>query len=433
LSQGVSSALWHHFVSAALCQPSIKYFLIDENFCIILPAQILDTILLVGTTFPGLCPIRGLWINHKLKSEGGHVAGYQIAVIPGDGVGGELAGEAVKILKTAAEKHTFSLELETFDWGCDYYVKHGKMMPDDGLDILKDYDAIFLGCIGDASKVPDHVSLTLLLTIRKGFDQYVNLRPIKLYPGVQTPVRTASPETVDMVVIRENTEGEYSGVGGIFKPGSPDAFAVQSALFTRKGCERVMRYAFDLARKRKKLGQTAPVGMVTNCTKSNALNYSMVFWDSVYREVSHDYPDIKTDMALVDAITMWFVKNPEHFDVIVASNLFGDIITDLGAMLQGGMGFAAGGNINPEKTYPSMFEPIHGSAPKYAGKAIVNPIATIEAVRLMLEHLGEEQAAQDVQKAVVRVLTSGEVKTRDMGGAGKTHEVGDAIKKAILG
>ncbi|HUT69853.1 MAG TPA: tartrate dehydrogenase [Desulfatiglandales bacterium] len=361
------------------------------------------------------------------------MAGYLIAVMPGDGVGDELAAEAAKILKTVAEKHAFNLELETFDWGCDYYVKHGKMMPDDGLDILKDYDAIFLGCIGDASKVPDHVSLTLLLTIRKGFDQYVNLRPIKLYPGVQTPIRTASPETVDMVVIRENTEGEYSGVGGFFKPGSPDAFAVQSALFTRKGCERVMRYAFDLARKRKKLGEKAPVGMVTNCTKSNALNYSMVFWDSVYREVAQDYPDIKTDTALVDAITMWFVKNPEHFDVIVASNLFGDIITDLGAMLQGGMGFAAGGNINPEKTYPSMFEPIHGSAPKYAGKAIVNPIATIEAVRLMLEHLGEEQAAQDVQKAVVSVLTSGEVKTRDMGGAGKTHEVGDAIKKAILG
>jgi len=357
---------------------------------------------------------------------------YDIGVIPGDGVGEELAKEAVKILEAVAEKYTFELKPVTFNWGCDYYVKHGTMMPDDGLDILKDYDAIFLGCIGDASKVPDHVSLTLLLTIRKGFDQYVNLRPIKLYPGVETPVRTASPETVDMVVIRENTEGEYSGVGGIFKPGSPDAFAVQSALFTRKGCERVMQYAFDLARKRKKLGEKAPVGMVTNCTKSNALNYSMVFWDSVYREVAHDYPDIKTDMALVDAITMWFVKNPEHFDVIVASNLFGDIITDLGAMLQGGMGFAAGGNINPEKTYPSMFEPIHGSAPKYAGKAIVNPIATIEAVRLMLEHLGEKQAAQDVQKAVVRVLTSGEVKTRDMGGAGKTHEVGDAVREAIL-
>jgi isocitrate/isopropylmalate dehydrogenase len=193
-----------------------------------------------------------------------------------------------------------------------------------------------------------------------------------------------------------------------------------------------MRYAFELARKRKKLGEKAPVGMVTNCTKSNALNYSMVFWDSVYREVARRYPDVKTDMALVDATTMWFVKNPEHFDVIVASNLFGDIITDLGAMLQGGMGFAAGGNINPEKLFPSMFEPIHGSAPKYAGKAIVNPIATIEAIRMMMEHLGEEQVAHDIQKAVTGVLASGEVRTRDMGGTSKTHEVGDAVRKAIL-
>jgi tartrate dehydrogenase/decarboxylase/D-malate dehydrogenase len=357
---------------------------------------------------------------------------YQIAVIPGDGVGNELAREAVKVLNAVADKYAFKFKTEEFDWGCDYYLKHGKMMPDTILDILKGFDAIFLGCIGDANKVPDHISLILLLTIRKGFDQYVNLRPIKLYPGVETPIKTASPETLDMVVVRENTEGEYAGVGGFFKPGTPDAFAVQSALFTYKGCERVMRYAFELARKRKKLGGKAPVGMVTNCTKSNALNYSMVFWDSVYREVARRYPDVKTDMALVDATTMWFVKNPEHFDVIVASNLFGDIITDLGAMLQGGMGFAAGGNINPEKLFPSMFEPIHGSAPKYAGKAIVNPIATIEAVRMMMEHLGEEQVAQDIQKAVAGVLASGEVRPRDMGGVSKTHEVGDAVKKAIL-
>ena len=357
---------------------------------------------------------------------------YDIAVIPGDGVGNELAREAVKILNAVADKYAFKFKTEEFDWGCDYYLKHGKMMPDTILDILKGFDAIFLGCIGDANKVPDHISLILLLTIRKGFDQYVNLRPIKLYPGVETPIKTASPETLDMVVVRENTEGEYAGVGGFFKLGTPDAFAVQSALFTYKGCERVMRYAFELARKRKKLGEKAPVGMVTNCTKSNALNYSMVFWDSVYREVARRYPDVKTDMALVDATTMWFVKNPEHFDVIVASNLFGDIITDLGAMLQGGMGFAAGGNINPEKLFPSMFEPIHGSAPKYAGKAIVNPIATIEAIRMMMEHLGEEQVAHDIQKAVTGVLASGEVRTRDMGGTSKTHEVGDAVRKAIL-
>jgi tartrate dehydrogenase/decarboxylase/D-malate dehydrogenase len=235
-----------------------------------------------------------------------------------------------------------------------------------------------------------------------------------------------------MVIIRENTEGEYSGAGGFFKRGSPDAFAIQTSIFTQRGCERAMRYAFDLARKRKRFGNKAPVGMVTNCTKSNALSYSMVFWDAAYQEVAREYPDIKTDMAMVDALTMWFVKNPGYFDVIVASNLFGDIITDLGSMLQGGMGFAAGGNINPERIYPSMFEPIHGSAPKYAGKAIVNPIASIESIRMMLDHLGEEQAAIDIQRTVMKTLADGKVKTPDMGGTNKTYEVGDAIRQAIL-
>jgi tartrate dehydrogenase/decarboxylase/D-malate dehydrogenase len=357
---------------------------------------------------------------------------YHIAVIPGDGVGKEIAREAGKIMDAVADKYGFTVTTESFGWGCDYYLKHGTMMPADILDILRGFDAIFLGCIGDANKVPDHVSLTLLLSIRKGFDQYVNLRPIRLYPGVETPVKTATPDTVDMIVIRENTEGEYSGVGGLFKAGTPDAFALQTGVFTRKGCERVIRYAFELARRRKKLGEAPPVGMVTNCTKSNALNYSMVFWDSVYHEVAREYPDIKTDAAMVDATTMWFVKNPEHFDVVVASNLFGDIITDLGAMLQGGMGFAAGGNINPEKAYPSMFEPIHGSAPKYAGKEVVNPIAAIESIRMMFEHLEETQAAQDIQDSIVQVLGSGQVKTHDMGGTNKTYEVGDAVKKAIL-
>jgi isocitrate/isopropylmalate dehydrogenase len=304
------------------------------------------------------------------------------------------------------------------------------MNPANMLETLKGSDAIFLGCIGDASKVPDHVSLTLLLKIRKGFDQYVNLRPINLYPGVHSPVSTATPETVDMIVVRENTEGEYSSMGGFFKPGTKDAFAIQNAIFTHKGCDRVMRYSFELARKRKGLGYA---GQVTNCTKSNALNYSMVFWDSVYAEVAADYPDIKTDMALVDAICMWFVKNPNFFDVIVASNLFGDIITDLGAMLQGGMGFAAGGNINPERIHPSMFEPIHGSAPKYAGKNVINPVASIETARMMLDHIGEEEAAAHVQKAVKNVLAAGKVKTRDMGGSATTTEIGDAIAAEFLG
>ena len=354
---------------------------------------------------------------------------YNIANIPGDGVGKEVADEAVKTLRAAADKFGFKVSFEKFDWGCDYYLKHGEMGPANLLDILTGFDAIFLGCIGDAAKVADHVSLTLLLQIRKGFDQYVNLRPIQLYPGVATPVNTATPETVDMIVVRENTEGEYSAMGGIFKPGTPDGFAIQNAVFTNKGCERVMRYAFELARRRKKLGNQEQVGQVTNCTKSNALNYSMVFWDSVFDRVADDYPDIRTDMALVDAMTMWFVKNPQYFDVIVASNLFGDIITDLGAMLQGGMGFAAGGNINPEKKYPSMFEPIHGSAPKYAGKNVINPIAAVESARMMLDHIGEEDAAKDVQQAVKKVLSAGQIKTRDMGGSDSTSAVGDAIVK----
>ena len=356
---------------------------------------------------------------------------YNIAVIPGDGVGQEVANEAVKIMAAVADKHGFSIKTEAYDWGCDYYLRHGKMMPDDMLETLRDFDAIFLGCIGDAAKVPDYISLTLLLAIRMGFDQYVNLRPIKLYPGVETPVRTATPDTVDMVVVRENTEGEYSQAGGFFKMGTADGFAIQSGIFTQKGCERVMRYAFELAQKRKQTGLSS-AAKVTNCTKSNALNYSMVFWDTVYAQVAQDYPEIKTDMALVDALTMWMVKNPEYFDVIVASNLFGDIITDLGAMLQGGMGFAAGGNINPEKKFPSMFEPIHGSAPKYAGKGVVNPVAAVESVRMIMAHLGQEAAGSDIEAGIIQTLKAGRVKTRDMGGTASTGEMGDAIKSAIF-
>lgn len=357
---------------------------------------------------------------------------YQIAMVPGDGIGNEITAEAEKTLLAVAEKFSLQIETQWFEWSCDYYLKHGHMMPDNALQILKPFDAIFLGCIGDAGKVPDHISLEMLLKIRKGFDQYVNLRPISIFPGVESPVKKVTPESLDMVVIRENTEGEYCSAGGFHKMGWPEGFATQTAYFTQKGCERVMRFAFDLARKRRKFGDQSPVGMVTNCTKSNALNYSMVFWDSVYNQVAQDYPDIKKDMALVDALTMWFVKNPDYFDVIVASNLFGDIITDLGAMLQGGMGFAAGGNINPEKEYPSMFEPIHGSAPKYEGKGIANPIASIESVRMMLEHLDQQEAAMDIQRAVSSVLGSGKFKTRDMGGDTSTQNMGDAVRDAIL-
>jgi tartrate dehydrogenase/decarboxylase/D-malate dehydrogenase len=359
------------------------------------------------------------------------MSGYRVAVIPGDGVGNEVAAEALRVLEAASSRFGFELETESFDWGCDRYLETGEMMPADALDTLSDFDGIFLGCIGDAAKVADDVSLTMLLAIRTGFDQYVNLRPIRLYPGVPTPVRTATPETLDMVVVRENTEGEYSRLGGFFKTGSPEAFAIQTGIFTQKGCERVIRYAFDLARTRSKLGDGETVGRVTNCTKSNALNYSMVFWDRVFNEVADEYPNIETDMALVDALTMWMVKNPEFFDVVVASNLFGDIVTDLGAMLQGGMGLAAGGNIDPERRYPSMFEPIHGSAPKYEGQERVNPIASIEAVRMLLDHFGEGDAADSIGVAIAEVLAAGEVRTADLGGSNRTSEVGAAIAARI--
>lgn len=357
---------------------------------------------------------------------------YDIAVIPGDGVGKEVASEAVEILNVLSAKYGFRIRTEQFDWGCDYWLKTGSMMPENMLKILKDFNALFLGCIGDARKVPDYISLDLLLEIRKGFDQYVNLRPIKLYPNVKTPVKTATPETVDMVVVRENTEGEYSGIGGVFKAGQPEATATQVAVFTQKGCERIIQYAFELARRRRKWSRQNPEGKVTNCTKSNALNYSMVFWDSVYKNVAKNYPEIGTDVALVDALTMWLVKKPDYFDVIVASNLFGDIITDLGAVLQGGMGFAASANINPQKRYPSMFEPIHGSAPKYEGKGIVNPIAAIESIRLMMDHLGETEAALDIEDSITTVLSQGKVKTRDMGGDSSTADMGSAIRTNLL-
>jgi len=357
---------------------------------------------------------------------------YKIAVIPGDGVGTEVTNEALKVGNAAIKKVGAQLKAEWFDWGCDYYLKNGKMNPDNMLDILSPFDAIYLGSVGDAAKVPDDISLQLLLKIRKGFDQYVNLRPIYLYEGVHTELKKAIPGAIDMVVVRENTEGEYSQVGGRFKKGTKDEVVTQTAVFTRKGTERVMRYAFELARKRKKLkGKGKFVGMVTNCSKSNALNYSMVFWDEVYNAVAAEYPDIAKDFAMVDAVTMWFVKNPEYFDVIVASNLFGDIITDLGAMLQGGMGFAGGGNINPERQYPSMFEPIHGSAPKYAGKGVINPFASIEAMAMLLDHLELEEAGTSAREAMKAVLAEGKVKTKDMGGTASTSAVGDAVAGRI--
>jgi len=362
---------------------------------------------------------------------------HKIAVIPGDGIGSEVIEEGIKVLKaTAGVVDELEFEFQYFPWGCEYYLKEDKMMPDDGLEKLKGFEAIYLGAIGDP-RIPDHISLRdLLLKIRFGFDQYVNLRPVKLLEGVSCPLKDKGPKDIDFVVARENSEGFYTGIGGRYQKGSSEhlryagiskVFAdseelvTQEGIFSQIGVERIIRYSFELARKRNK--------HLTCCTKSNALNYSMVYWDEVFKKVSKEYPDIETDFAFVDAICMWFVKNPEFFDVIVAPNLFGDIITDLGAMIQGGMGLAPGANINPKGI--SMFEPIHGSAPKYAGKNVANPIASIWTAQMMLEELGEIEGAKRVMTAIEDVLREGKIRTRDRGGSSKTIEVGDVIASKV--
>lgn len=356
---------------------------------------------------------------------------YKIAVIPGDGIGPEVTKQGLKVLDAASSVYGLTFEKEILPWGSDYYLDKGKLYDDDAFEVLKKYDAIFVGSIGDP-RVPDFVTVQLIINTRFNLDQYINLRPVKGYKGVPSYFNHIKPEEIDFVVIRENSEGEYSNTGGRFKVGTEDEIAIQTGIFTRKGTERAMRYAFEVAKDRKNKGITKN-SSVTNCTKSNALRHSMVFWDSVFEEVSRQYPEIETRKALVDAITMWLIKNPKDFDVIVASNLFGDIITDLASTLQGGMGFAAGGNINPEKTTPSMFEPIHGSAPKYTGKNVVNPIATILAVKMMLDHLGETEASNKIEEAVSEVLAKKEIRTMDMGGTTSTEEVGEIIAKKIYG
>lgn len=353
---------------------------------------------------------------------------YRIAFIPGDGIGPEVAREARETLEACGALFGFGVEAETLDWSCDHYLEHGCMMPANALETLRGFDAIFLGSVGDPAKVADHISLKPLLTIRQGFQEYVNMRPIRLLRGVSTPVTTATPETVDIVVVRENTEGEFSQLGGIYEPDEPNGFATQMAVFSRRGCERVIRFAFELARKRKAQGGR---GKVTNCTKSNALTYSMVYWDKIFWEIAAEYPDIETDSLLVDALSMFMITDPGRFDVIVASNLFGDIITDLGSVLQGGIGMAAGANLNPERQFPSMFEPIHGSAVDLAGKDKVNPMASIESIRLMLGHLGEEEAAAALLRAEQQVLEAGRVRTRDLGGTSGTREMGKAVREAL--
>ncbi|SCY51338.1 tartrate dehydrogenase [Alkaliphilus peptidifermentans] len=346
---------------------------------------------------------------------------YKIAVIPGDGIGGEVMTEGIKVLDCYASlKGNIKFAYETFPWGCEYYLKTGKMMDDDGLEKLKKFDAILLGAVGFPN-VPDHISLHgLLINIRQSFNQYINLRPVKLLPGAPCPLKGKGPQDIDFVVVRENVEGEYSGVGGIRFPDKPEEIALQTSVFTRKNTEKVMEYAFQLAEERN--GKRK----LTNVTKSNALNYSMVFWDKIFNETALKHQDIQTETIHVDAITMYFIQKPEAYDVLVASNLFGDIITDLGAALQGGLGFAASGNLNPEGEYPSMFEPVHGSAPVLAGKGVANPIAMVWTVKMMLDFLLKVEA-DEIITAVTQLLQEGESLTPDLGGTATTQEVGDAI------
>lgn len=347
---------------------------------------------------------------------------HTIAVMPGDGTGPEVVNEGLKVLKAVSEKVNFKYETVQFDFGGEHYKKTGETLPDSALEDLKKTDAIYLGAIGHPDVKPGILEKQILLKIRFSLDQYINLRPVKLYPGVDTPLKDKGPDDIDFVVIRENTEGLYVGAGGFLRKGTPDEVAIQESINTRKGVERCVRYAFELCQKRAKDKK------LTLCAKTNVLTYAHDLWQRTFDEVASEYPTITTDYAHVDATCMWMVKNPEWFDVIVTDNMFGDIITDLGAMIQGGMGIAAGGNINPEGT--SMFEPIGGSAPKYTGKNVVNPMAAIAACQMMLEHLGETEAADLVEKAIIEVV--GQLKSLSAGKMGyTTTEVGDLVVKQI--
>lgn len=345
---------------------------------------------------------------------------YKIAVIAGDGIGPEVIDEGIKVLSAVAKLDgSFQFAFTKFPWGCDYYKQTGKMMPDDGMEILAGFDAIFLGAVG-APDVPDHISLwDLLLTIRKGFDQYVNLRPVKLLKGAPCPLKDVKASDVDMIFVRENSEGEYAGSGSWLYRGKLNEVVIQDGVFSRFGCERIIRYAYELARKEKK--------SLTSISKGNALNYSMVFWDQIFREVGKAYPDVQTRTLLVDAASMFMVKDPGRFEVVVTSNLFGDILTDLGAAIAGGMGLAAGANLNPEGKFPSMFEPIHGSAPDIAGTGKANPLATVWSASQMLDFFGYPQWGKRLLDCIEQLLCEGKTLTCDLGGTATTSQVGDAI------
>lgn len=346
---------------------------------------------------------------------------YHVALIPGDGIGVDVTRESQKALDTLADVHGgFQMEYREFPWSCAYYLKYGSMMPEDGLEQLKPFDAIYLGAVGYPG-VPDHVSLWgLLLPIRRTFKQYINLRPVKLLRGLTSPLRDRDQDDIDFLVVRENNEGEYSNMGGRIYEGTAQEIAIQNAVFTRFGIERVLQYAFDLAAKSKRKRLTA-------ATKSNGITYTMPFWDDMVQSFAAKYPDVSTSITHIDALTAFFVSQTQTFDVVVASNLFGDILTDLGAAIAGGMGVAPSANLNPEKEFPSMFEPVHGSAPDIAGKGIANPIAALWTASMMLEHLGERESAALLLDSIQDVLEAEEVLTPDLGGRATTTEVGDAV------
>ncbi|HOV91415.1 MAG TPA: 3-isopropylmalate dehydrogenase [Syntrophorhabdaceae bacterium] len=350
---------------------------------------------------------------------------YNIATVPGDGTGPEVLNEGIKVINAISKKLGFKVNYTTYDLGGERYLKTGDVLPDSILDELKKYDAIYLGAIGHPDVKPGILEKGILLRTRFELDQYINLRPVKLYEGVETPLKNKGPDDIDFVVIRENTEGLYTGAGGFLKKGTKDEVAIQESINTRKGVERCIRYAFEFTRNRNKKKK------LTLCAKTNVLTYASDLWARTFYEIAKDYPDIQTDYAHVDATCMWMVKNPEWFDVIVTDNLFGDIITDLGAIIQGGLGIAAGGNINPEGV--SMFEPMGGSAPKYTGKNIINPLAAIMAGAMMLDFLGEKNAGLEIENAVKKALKN-DIKSLDAGKMGfGTKEVGDLIVRYIVG
>lgn len=348
---------------------------------------------------------------------------YRIASIPGDGIGVDVQIEARKVLDRAAGRFGFGLEWTEFDWSCERYAETGKMMPDDGLERLAEFDQILLGAVGFPG-VPDHVSLWgLLIPVRRAFSQYVNLRPVRLLPGTSSVLKDRTAEELEMVIVRENSEGEYSELGGRQNRGLPGEFALQESVFTRVGVERIIRYAFELAQTRS--------GRVVSATKSNGIIHTMPFWDEIFAEIAAEFPAVHSEQCHIDALAARMVQQPERIDVVVASNLFGDILSDLAAAVTGGLGMAPSGNINPGRAQPSMFEAVHGSAPDIAGQGIANPVAQILAGAMLLEHLGEAEAARVVSAAVETVLAAGEVATPDLGGKATTTDLGTAIADAL--